>query len=69
MAKTPQESRIVEVKPQPNVYTVLLVIAVLSLLVATGLGLRRLLSPLEDGGYGLTFNQLIEGTIPEQENP
>ncbi len=54
----------IEVKPQPDVYTVLLLVAIIAMGVALGLCLHNLLTPLIDGGYGLEFKQLIN--FPEK---
>ncbi len=55
----------VEVKPQPDVYSVLLIVAVVALGVTLGLCLNNMLSPLAEGGYGLEFGQLLDGTLPD----
>ena len=50
---------LVTVKPQPNVYTVLLVVAAVALVLTIALCLYRLLSP-PPAGYGLEFGQLFD---------
>ena len=58
MTQAPQ-GPVVKVKPQANVYSVLLVVAIAALAVAIGLCLWRLLSPVPVG-YGLDFSQLFD---------
>ena len=53
-----------EARPQPNVYTVLLIVAILVMTVTIGLAVYKLTG---DTGYGLTFGQLFkpfEGVTP-----
>ncbi len=57
-----QDAPVIEVKPQPDVYTVLLVIAALVLVVAIGLCLFKLMGAVDGGGYGLSFKQLFGGS-------
>jgi len=54
----------IEVKPSPDVYTVLLVMAVIALGVTLGICLNSLLSAMPEG-YGLEFKQLFDGTLPD----
>jgi len=46
-------------KPQANVYTVLVIVAILALGVTIGLVLYNLLSPVPDG-YGLDIGALFD---------
>ena len=55
----------IEVKPQPDVYTVLLVVSIIALGMTLAMCLQNLLTPLADGGYGLEFGQLLDGTLPD----
>jgi hypothetical protein len=57
-----QDAPVVEVKPQPDVYTVLIVIAALVLAVAVGLCLFKLMGATGEGGYGLTFKEVFGGS-------
>lgn len=52
----------IKLKPQPNVYTVLVIVAILVLGLTVGLVLRNLLEPAtpERKGYGLEFNMLLD---------
>ncbi len=47
---------VVTVKPQPNVYTILLIVAILFLATAVGFCLYNLMH-----NYGLTFGELFTG--------
>ncbi len=47
-------------KPQPNVYTVLLVIAIIVMIVAVAVCFNLLTSPVAEGGYGLEAGQLLD---------
>ena len=47
-------------KPQPNVYTVLVVVAILILGLTVGLVLNNLLSPRSHNGYELEWNMLVD---------
>ncbi len=57
-----QDAPVVEVKPQPDIYTVLVIIAALVLVVAIGMCLFKLMGSTDGGGYGLTFKQIFGGT-------
>jgi len=49
-----------KVKPQPNIYTVLLVVAILALTVAIAVSAHTLLTPVAQGGYGLEMGGLFQ---------
>jgi hypothetical protein len=49
-----------EPKPQANIYTVLVFVAIVALGVTVGFVLYNLLMPLSDGGYGLKFGDLFD---------
>jgi len=53
----------VEVKPQPTVYTVLLIIAIVALVVAIGVVLWKLTSETPVG-YGMKIEQLLKPWQP-----
>lgn len=59
MTQTPSQGPVVEVKAQPNVYTVMLFVAILALALAVGVVLWRLMSPAPEG-YGLEAGQLFQ---------
>ena len=58
MTQIPAQSPVVQVKPQANVYSVLLIVAILALLAAIGFMLWNLLSPVPQG-YGMTVEDLF----------
>ena len=49
-------------KPQADVYTVLLIVAIVCLAVTIGLVLHNLMSPVPAGGYGLSFGDLFKSS-------
>ncbi len=52
---------VVEVKPAPTVYTVLMMIAVLALIVAIFVAGHRLTaSPTSEAGYGLSVGEILK---------
>jgi hypothetical protein len=62
---TQQEPNVVQVKPQPNIYTVLLIIAILALYTAIGFVGFRLMKPVgtspdAEGGYGMGVGEMFE---------
>ncbi len=60
MTQLPMQGQTVEVKPQPTVYTALIIVACLALAVAIGFAMYALMSPVEAGGYGMTFGELLQ---------
>jgi ABC-type tungstate transport system substrate-binding protein len=61
MTQMQSGSPVVEVRPQANIYTVLLVVAILVLAVTVGVVLYNLLSAVgPDGGYGLEIGDLFK---------
>jgi len=56
MALMSPSGPVVKVKPQPNVYTLLLIVAILVLAFAAGTVIYDLME-----NYGLTFQQLFTG--------
>ncbi|MHC4294526.1 MAG: hypothetical protein ACYSTL_02975 [Planctomycetota bacterium] len=65
MAQAPPQRSVVEIKPQPDVYTVMLIVSIIALVVTIGLVVWNLMAP-PPTGYGLTFEQLLGplGDIP-----
>lgn len=60
MSQMPSGGSVVQVKPQPNIYTALLIVAILALGVAIGLVLYNLMAPVDTGaGYGMKFGDLF----------
>ena len=59
---------LVPVKPQPNVYTLLLIVAILALALTLGLVMYNLMAPMPTG-YGLDFGTLFNpSTLPNLAN-
>ncbi|MDP7289698.1 MAG: hypothetical protein QGH94_17080 [Phycisphaerae bacterium] len=58
MSQTPLEGS-VQVKPQSNVYTLLMIVSILSLSVAIIVVLTNLMMPVKQSGYGLGFGEII----------
>lgn len=50
----------IKTKPQPNIYTVLVIVAILVLGLTLGLVMNNLLTPVKQGGYGLEFGMLFD---------
>lgn len=54
-------TNVVEVKPAPTVYTVLILIALLALIASIGIAGHRLMaSPANGAGYGLTVGEIFK---------
>ncbi len=56
MTQIPSQNPAIKVKPQPNIYTVLLIIVDLALLLAIGVVLYNLMS---SDGYGLSIGDFF----------
>jgi hypothetical protein len=55
-------SPVAAAKPQANIYTVLLIVAIVAVIVAMVMGMATLMGdPSNGSGYGLTFDQVITG--------
>lgn len=65
MSQTPL-GQVATVKPKANVYTVLVIIAILVLGAAIGFCLHNLMSPSAAGGYDMKFDQLFKPFTPPQ---
>ncbi|MEI7838076.1 MAG: hypothetical protein WCK05_16870 [Planctomycetota bacterium] len=48
------------VKPQSNIYTLLVAIAIIGLIVTVAIVLNTLLTPVAQGGYGLEFGAIFD---------
>ena len=59
MTEIPRVGPVVQVKPQPDVYTALLIVVIVLLAVTIGIVLHNLVAPVESGGYGLGFGDLF----------
>jgi len=60
MASTPPQGPVIQVKAQPDVYTILMLVAIIALAVAIVMCVRNLTHAVDDGGYGLTIGQLFK---------
>ena len=61
MTQTPTQGPVVEVKAQPTVYTVLLLVAIFALAIAIGVVMYHLTADTAAGGYGLTVGEIFGG--------
>jgi len=66
MAQMNAPLQVVQVRPQPNVYTVLMAVSAIMLLATIVVVLTTLMSPVgktarNEGGYDLSFEQVITG--------
>jgi hypothetical protein len=53
---TPATGAVMHVKPQPNIYTALVIIAIVFMIVAIAMGLHSLM-----GSYGMSMKDLFSG--------
>ncbi len=60
MAITPSQGPVIKVTPQPDVYTVLLLVAIIGLAVAVVVCGMRLTAAANAGGYGMTVGQMFD---------
>jgi len=58
MSEFPAQEEI-QVKPQSNVYTLMLIITILALGAAIGFVLDKLMSPVSAGGYGMQLGEIF----------
>ena len=58
MTQLPSQGQVVRVKPIPNIYTLLIIVAILVLAITIGIVLYNLLSA-SPSGYGLSFSDLF----------
>ncbi len=59
MTQIPSQGPVVGAKPQPTIYTLMLIIAILALAMTLVLVIRNLIAE-PPAGYGLTFGQLFK---------
>ncbi len=59
MTQAPSQGAVVQIKPQPNVYTILLIVAIIAMGVTIGVVLHNLMAD-PPVGYGLTFGELFQ---------
>jgi hypothetical protein len=60
MTQSASQPPTVEVRPQPNVYTVMLLVAIIALGVAIAVVMWKLTSSATAGGYGLNVGAMFE---------
>ena len=68
MSQMPSQGPVIETKPQPNIYTLLMIVAILALIVAISVVLYNLMAPVapDGAGYGLTLKEVFRGgTLPK----
>jgi len=58
MSQLPSDGTI-QVKPQSNIYTLMLIITALVLCVAVGLVMHKLMAPVTGGGYGMELGDIF----------
>ncbi len=58
MSQMPTERNVAKIKAGPNVYTVLLIVAILSLWVGIGFTAKRLMSD-PPAGYGVSIGEMF----------
>jgi len=69
MTQVPPHAPVILAKPQPNIYTLLLILTILALGVTVGIVLYNLLAPVP-GGYGLEFGAMFDPSkLPDAIKP
>ena len=69
MTQLPSQGPVIQVKPQPGIYTLLLIVAILALVVTIGIVLYNLLSSLPNG-YGLELGTFFDASrLPPEIRP
>jgi len=69
MTQNASQPPAVPASPQPTIYTVLVLIAIVVLGVGIGLGLDFLMRPVAEGGYGMSFGQILSGAAEGAAGP
>lgn len=70
MTQANMDQPVITVKPSPDIYTVLLIVGILVIGVSLGLVLHNLLTPVQEGGYGLEFMAIFDASkLPEAIRP
>lgn len=64
MTQAPSRGPVIQVKPPPNIYTILVFVAVLAIGATIGFVLYNLMTPVVDGGYGLKFEEIFKPLEP-----
>jgi hypothetical protein len=65
MTQAPSRGPLLQVKPAPNIYTLLLIVAIVALIFTISVVLYNLLAGLPNG-YGLSFGQVLKGALPPE---
>jgi hypothetical protein len=60
MALTPSQGPVIQVKAQPDIYTVLLIVGIIGLAMAIAFSGWKLTASVDAGGYGMTVGQLFD---------
>jgi hypothetical protein len=60
MASTPSQGPVIQVKAQPDVYAVILLVAIIALVTAIAFCFWKLTGTVDAGGYGLTVGDLFK---------
>ena len=64
MASTPSQGPVVQVKAQPDIYTVILLVAIIALVTAIAFCGWKLTAQIDAGGYGMTVGQFFQALPP-----
>jgi len=62
MSQLPSDGTI-QVKPQSNIYTLMMIITILVLCVAVGLVMQKLMALPADGGYGMKIGEIFGPSV------
>ena len=60
MTSTPSQGPVIQVKAQPDVYTVMLLVAIIALVVAIAFCSWKLTATVDAGGYGMTIGDMFK---------
>ncbi len=60
MASTPSQGPVIQVKAQPDVYTMLLLVAMIALATAIAFCSWKLTATVDAGGYGMTVGDMFK---------
>jgi hypothetical protein len=60
MASTPSEGPVIQVKAQPDVYTIILLVAIIALVAAIAFCGWKLTAEVDAGGYGMAIGDMFK---------
>lgn len=60
MASSPSQGPVIQVKAQPDVYAIILFVAIIALATAIAFCGWKLTATVDAGGYGMTVGQFFE---------